>query len=1165
MAVPAPIGNRSLRRLAAAVLLVAGSLAPHLAAVAQQATTQEATTQEAAAPKLTIEKVDAQLKQIQEATALDEATRTKAGELYTGALEQLRLAQEWAQKAAESEKARQDAPQMLKDIETELAAAPAEPQPVIPEGASLGELEQSLASAEAELAASRSILEELQNEPTRRADRRKQVPELLAAVSQRLQEAEAQQAAPAAPGEPAEIAEARRTQVQTRIQALQAEKDAYEKELLSYDARSKLLTLRQDRAVRKATQDDKLVKAWRDVVSRARQEETQRATAEASEALLKAGQASPVVRDFAQNLASENEALVKQRTGPDGLARKIEKATQKREEVEEQLGKVTADLKDLKAKVETAGLNNAIGLLLRNTRRGLPNLRLHRRNLRDRNDVIADIQFEQFPFQEQRTALADVEGIVTETLDELAPSASEGQQKNLARILRELLTTKRTYLDALLSDYTAYLDLLLKLQMKEQQLADKTDELAAYIDERVLWVRSADTVQIGDFTEAWATAWWFLAPRKWNTVRQTLQADLLTNAALYALALLVFVILFAARRRLIRRIVQAGEEAQKRACISFNVTFLSLVITLAISAIGPAVLGFVAWRLAAARLADDFGRMLGSGVAAMALVLLTVEIPRQAIRKGGLAQAHFDWPAAPLRTARSHVLWLLAVALVAVFVITAIEAGGDETRTESLGRLTFVVAMLAFGLFARVLMRPAVGPIAQLTRPARDGHGRKLQDLLYVVAVGVPVTLALLACAGYFYTALRLSWRFHITLFFAVSLFILRGLLVRWLMIERRRLAREQARKRREALKAQSSAQEAEREEQGQEPELDLVAIDTQTQSLLRSVMVFSLIVGVWVIWADVLPALGILKRVELWHTVEVVTETVTNAEGQPMPTTQEEIVPITLAHVGLAILIASMAWMVVRNLPGLLEIALLQRLPMGAGERYAITTVLRYVIIITGIVLTFNAIGVGWGKVQWLVAAMGVGLGFGLQEIFANFVSGIIILFERPIRLGDTVTIGSISGTVTQIRMRATRITDWDRKELIVPNKEFVTGQLINWTLSDQVLRVIIPVGIAYGSDTQKAFRVLHQVAKDHPLVLADPGPKVLFLGFGSSSLDFELRVYVPNIDSFLQVKHELHMAIDHAFREADIEIAFPQQDIHVRSIEAALPLIEEREESQD
>ncbi|MDH3342704.1 MAG: mechanosensitive ion channel, partial [Gammaproteobacteria bacterium] len=163
---------------------------------------------------------------------------------------------------------------------------------------------------------------------------------------------------------------------------------------------------------------------------------------------------------------------------------------------------------------------------------------------------------------------------------------------------------------------------------------------------------------------------------------------------------------------------------------------------------------------------------------------------------------------------------------------------------------------------------------------------------------------------------------------------------------------------------------------------------------------------------------------------------------------------------------------------------------------------------------------------------------------------SGIIILIERQIRVGDAVTVGDISGRVSRIKMRATTVVDWDRKELIIPNKEFVTGQVINWTLSDTIIRLVVPVGIAYGSDTQKAHDILLKIAVENEFVLEDPEPEAFFAGFGESTLDFELRVFLPTSDLRISTRHNLLMQIDKAFREENIEIAFPQRDIHIRSL---------------
>ena len=159
-------------------------------------------------------------------------------------------------------------------------------------------------------------------------------------------------------------------------------------------------------------------------------------------------------------------------------------------------------------------------------------------------------------------------------------------------------------------------------------------------------------------------------------------------------------------------------------------------------------------------------------------------------------------------------------------------------------------------------------------------------------------------------------------------------------------------------------------------------------------------------------------------------------------------------------------------------------------------------------------------------------------------------MLFERPFRIGDTVTIADISGTVTRIQIRATTIVDWDRKELIVPNKEFITGRLINWSLSDKIIRIKIPIGIAYGSDTELAEKLLLKAAKANPMVIENPEPQAVFLGFGDNSLNFEMRVYINDINNWIPMLHNLNQAVDREFRKADVTISFPQRDVHLDQV---------------
>jgi potassium efflux system protein len=297
------------------------------------------------------------------------------------------------------------------------------------------------------------------------------------------------------------------------------------------------------------------------------------------------------------------------------------------------------------------------------------------------------------------------------------------------------------------------------------------------------------------------------------------------------------------------------------------------------------------------------------------------------------------------------------------------------------------------------------------------------------------------------------------------------------------------------------------------------------------------LIIGFWIIWKNILPAFSFLDNYVLWQHVVIVDD-------------QNAYEPITLTHLLMASLYLFIAIVSVRNFSGVMEVLVFRRLAIEAGSRYAVNQLANYTLVTIGFISIANELGGSWSQVQWLVAALSVGLGFGLQEIFANLVSGIILLFERPIRVSDTVTIGDITGKVSRIQMRATTLVDADQKEHVVPNKTFITSQLVNWSLSDAITRVVIPVGIAYDSDVELAQRVMMETVLSTPLVLSDPAPSVFIVGFGDNSLLFSIRIFVAEVVNRLPVSHHVLLRLEKALREHKINMPFPQRDIHIRSV---------------
>jgi len=220
-------------------------------------------------------------------------------------------------------------------------------------------------------------------------------------------------------------------------------------------------------------------------------------------------------------------------------------------------------------------------------------------------------------------------------------------------------------------------------------------------------------------------------------------------------------------------------------------------------------------------------------------------------------------------------------------------------------------------------------------------------------------------------------------------------------------------------------------------------------------------------------------------------------------------------------------------------------------GIRISMARLVHYLLVLVGFVLVIATLGFEITKLTIILSALGIGIGFGLQGVVNNFVCGLVLLFERPIRVGDTIEMAGQWADVKRIGLRSTIVRTYDLADVIVPNSDLVSNQVTNWTLSSRLVRLSIPVGVAYGSDVQGVMKTLLSCARTNDKVASSPEPQVLFLNFGDSSLDFELRVWVVDAEHRLTVSSELHQHIDESFRNANIVIAFPQRDLHLHKVD--------------
>jgi potassium efflux system protein len=1091
----------------------------------------------AAPPPLTLEQIESKIQSLESATDQN-ASRNELLVLYRLARERLQNAQDSEAKANGFRQLVASAPAATERVRREIENwAPTRPSAAamnVSEQTSLPALEQRLAEEQRQLAQWNKKLLELEQQLSLLQTRPAAARQELADARKRHEAIELELAAPTPADELPEPSTARRTALEARRWARAAQITMLEEEALSYAVRSQLYDAQRDLLRREISQAELRGEILEVLVNQVREAEAKGVQAVAERAEQAAAGKHPVI----QRLAAENAALAKELAA---ITARLADIDAEQTAAERKANEIEQDFESAKRKLALAGLSETLGQMLRRERRELPDARLYDKLLAQRRKELAELGLAKLRIEEQ--ALDEPQRVVDQLLEEqVEVTLSAEQREQIRNQALALLTDRQGLLERLDRSHFGALRALSDLDVTQQRVLSDAQTYAAYLDERLLWIPSLPPVGPATAGKFFSSLRWFLNPEHWLDAIWALARGIGT-APVLIIALPIPVVLLRMRRRFGRTLEELGAQVVKPISDRFEFTVKALLLTLLLAVPWPLLMALVGWALQVRQEAPDFAKAVGAGLVHTALPFFIIRSFITLCRDNGVAAAHFNWHERVRKLWRRHLSWLLVVLVPALFITFMVESQGEIVRRESLGRVAFVIAMTAVAVVFQSTLRPRGGVAEQHLAKHPRGWLSRLRFLWYPAAVAAPLALVVLALAGYYDTALQLRKECIDTLRLIVAAFIVKEVLLRWVVVARRRIAIAKAKERRAAAAAAAQTQTASAIASGEAlpaaldtPEVSLATIDAQTRDLLQTLIGLSVVVGLWLIWVNVFPALAILDQVNLWqHTVEV--------EGQA------ESQPITLFDLVLAAGLILVTVGAARNLPGVLEIALLQRLSLEAGTRYAVTAVTRYAITGIGILIVFNAIGGSWSQVQWLVAALGVGLGFGLQEIFGNFVSGLIILFERPVRIGDTVTVGDVTGTVSRIRIRATTITDWDRKELVIPNKTFVTDRLINWTLSDPITRVTIKVGVAYGSDTGLTHRVLLEVAKANPLVLEEPPPAVLFLGFGESSLDFEVRIFARELADRLPLIHEMHMAIEEALRKYSIEIPFPQRDIHVRS----------------
>ncbi len=1113
---------------------------------------------------VTREAIATELAAVEAATHLGEDVRKECSERLNKAKEWLDLQDASKKRQTEMEAFLAKLPETLAQAKADLAA-PVEAEPAGPPAeATIAELESQLTSLRQQVELDEKDLQTKERDIEGRTGRLADLAKEIADLEKRIDET--RKLLGGLPNDDL-VARTQMFEQHARFVCMQQQLVTAKLERRRVEEVGPLRPLQRDLANRTLNARKKQLASWQTKIDTWRKSESKRQAAEARRI---ANESHPALKSLAEQNALIAEGRIATAAGIERIGKIIEKLNRDSKRYRD-------DFEALQSKVEHAGATSTTGLLLRKQRSELPKPGEFAARAAMVQAESPASHLQSIEWKQMRREVADPAEAANQVANQVIASlsASEGSydRNQVLEVVTRLYADRLELLDKADADQDTLLRKWNELELVNQAVESQVAEFREYLNQRVLWIRSADAMSSTDLRAASSGFLTLLNPAHWTEVIRVGCGDLLRRPVMGVSLISFFVLVVIFRARLLALQQQLSQPPPPDQPANFVRYAAAFAIAIFMSARWPALLWAVGCRLQMAAGATAWTHAVGEACCTTVLFVWACEWMREVCRRDSVGEKVFGWSREALGTVQ-HTLDLTLLVGTPLFLMLQIAQVDEQAEMRSLQRLLFICILAFVGIQIGWLVRPGGQLMSGLRRESASSLVYRLRHPIWFAVTGAPLTFATLSLVGFHFSAYQLSGRLAETGVALVGIIVLHSLSLCWLQVKAYNrkwyeratdslavrpaatgTATEPTHLADTAVDLSVESAEGEEHDESTVPAKSVVSLedaaDNEFRDLLRWGSVMLLIFGGWVIWSDVLPALRVLDRVELWQNIESIAETVLDKQGQETIRITDRRVPTTLTDVFAAVLVFIATLLIGRRLPSVLELMVLDRLPMEPGTRQAVAILVRYVATLVGLLFACHIIRLSWGSVQWLAAAMTVGLGFGLQEIFANLVSGLILLFERPIRVGDLVTVGDLTGNVTRMQMRATTITDFDRREMIVPNKKFITDNVINWTLTDPVSRVVLPVGVAYGSDVRLVQRILQRIADECPLVMREPAPSTLFKSFGDSTLNMELRVFIARRDLYPLVVNELNGAIVTQFQKAKVEIAFPQRDLHIKSIE--------------
>nr|MCR5084724.1 mechanosensitive ion channel [Succinivibrionaceae bacterium] len=908
------------------------------------------------------------------------------------------------------------------------------------------------------------------------------------------------------------------------IQALEAERDYLEHSLAEQSTLQDLSDYRQRIAASKVKALSELLRE-----AQARQRELSFAAMESSNA------------DRQREYESVPELKHEYETNQ-MFIRELDLCLKKGHTVEQQLNELNQLLATLRqitqateAQMEELSGSLVLSKLLNRQLGALPSFTLKE----DPDDLIPNISLGMYDLQTYRESFFNIDSFVDGLVAQTPSLALYRQQ------VHELISNRKELMDHLYIEVGKLLGNAANLKVKHEEYLRLSGDLRTKINERLFWLASNQPLG----PEMLRTLPFRIAFQFRNFVKG-LSAEGIITTSVPSIALLLAMaaisMLIITRRKALRRLDCHLAMRLDKDTDGHLVTPTAIAVSL-LTAVGRALPHAIAGALVVILLGGQASGQL-SVLLMVILHIIAFKFFLEILSPNALAQRHFAIPPGQLRMQEAllrKIYWTLIPILVLANIREANALSIDQDSIGYLLMLCCTIAMLV------IIVRTYVQAL-------RHGEARSLgATLFWLLAIALSAGLLVTLALGYYLTAIKLINRVAFTLYTCIGCVILGDLARREIAVTsarmQRRLIADTLAEDRESLHRRGPAPQRSKAQILSEIDQRVRGQGARVKRLASATLISLGAILVYQQWNDLAGVLNYLDTLNLWESVSLL-------DGKEIISSRLSLLNVCEALLAIAVMV-----LLHRNVPQLLERAVTLRRATGGWKSagYTVRIIASYIITTIGLLVAAGFLGIGWDNLQWLVAALSVGLGFGLQEIFANFVSGIIILFERQIRVGDIITLGDLSGTVQRIRIRSTAVLSFDNKEVMIPNRQFLTSALTNWALTSTTTRVEFEVGISYEADAAAAKSILREIVSECRWLDTTKQSAIFINGLSDSAVTILCEVFVKEIGNRKATFDYLSSRTLQRFAQAGIEIPYNQLDVKIKNLGELAATGQEGEES--